>query len=341
MLDINKVIAAPEYQFLWNNEHLGNRIMLLAFGGSHAHGTATEESDINLRGCAINSPSELLGTASFDRYLDRRTDTAVFSLFRLVQQLLSADFTSLELLGCKPEHYAVISPAGQKLLDRKSLFFTKHAASAYVGYTTALEEWLDEASARLQLGHQCSEKNLAKNCDSAVQKFNRKFRDVEEGAAKVYVDRSNTEGMSVEVFMDVNIKHCPLRDYREMLAALDNVIATNERTAKQRRTPDPHFMGKKMCTLLRMLYTCCDLLETGELVTFREKEREQLLEVRGGKFVLPQCKVAPEFKDLLQPLKERLNYALANTVLPEQTDLAAVDELLIELHRDVLAAAVV
>lgn len=339
MRDIHEMISAPEYNFLRENEHLGDRLALLAFGGSYAHGTATEESDVILRGCAINSASDLLGMSNFDRYLDHKTETEISSVFRLVQRLLSADFPALELLGTKPEHFAVISPVGRQLLDNRQLFFTRQTADAYCGFVTAMEQWLDGASARAQLGQSCNENTLAESCESATRKFNRKFRDLPgNGGAKLYVDRTDSRGMSVEVFMDVDVHHCPLRDYTAFLSALQNIIDTSERTAKHRRAIDKPYIAKKMCTLVRMLYTCCDLLETGQIVTCREKERELLLEIRSGAYVLPQSRIAPEFKDIIEPLKKRIAYGRENCVLPEQFDLNAVNGLLMELHRNVVLA---
>ena len=51
-----KVTNSTEYDFLRQNEHLKNRIMFLTLGGSYAYGTNVETSDIDVRGCALNSP---------------------------------------------------------------------------------------------------------------------------------------------------------------------------------------------------------------------------------------------------------------------------------------------
>ena len=49
------LIASGEYEFLKSNEHLGNRIIMLGLGGSHAYGTNIETSGLDVRGCALNS----------------------------------------------------------------------------------------------------------------------------------------------------------------------------------------------------------------------------------------------------------------------------------------------
>ena len=52
--EIKAEIKKPEYEFLEKNEHLGKNIILLGLGGSHAYGTNTETSDLDVRGCALN-----------------------------------------------------------------------------------------------------------------------------------------------------------------------------------------------------------------------------------------------------------------------------------------------
>jgi len=41
--------------------------MFLVYGGSHAYGTSTPTSDIDIRGCAFNRKQELLGLSSFEQ----------------------------------------------------------------------------------------------------------------------------------------------------------------------------------------------------------------------------------------------------------------------------------
>ena len=56
---IKSKIDSREYDFLRTNEHLGSNIILLTLGGSHAYGTATENSDLDVRGCALNSKMQM------------------------------------------------------------------------------------------------------------------------------------------------------------------------------------------------------------------------------------------------------------------------------------------
>ena len=67
--EIIKLVASPEYDFLRTNEHLGDRIMFLTLGGSHAYGTNVESSDVDVRGVAMNRKTDILGLSNFEQLL--------------------------------------------------------------------------------------------------------------------------------------------------------------------------------------------------------------------------------------------------------------------------------
>lgn len=58
---IREMLQSPAYEFLRSNEHLKGKIIFLTLGGSYSYGTNVETSDVDIRGCALNSRSDLLG----------------------------------------------------------------------------------------------------------------------------------------------------------------------------------------------------------------------------------------------------------------------------------------
>ena len=72
---IKEMVNGPEYDFLRTNPHLQNRIIFLTLGGSYSYGTNVETSDVDVRGCALNRPSDLLGLTNFEQVVNTQTDT--------------------------------------------------------------------------------------------------------------------------------------------------------------------------------------------------------------------------------------------------------------------------
>lgn len=68
------LLKTKEYDFLKENPHLGNHIILLGLGGSRAYGTNTETSDIDIRGIALNSKRDILLGRDFETVVNTDTD---------------------------------------------------------------------------------------------------------------------------------------------------------------------------------------------------------------------------------------------------------------------------
>lgn len=333
MQDIKQLIQTPVYNFLRENKHLGKNMMLLALSGSHAHGIAMDYSNINLLGCAINTASDILGMSTFECYKDRQTDTVINSFFKTAALLVAGDISTSEMLGCEPEHYTLVSPLGQQLLSQKQLFFSQALCASYTGYIHACMEYLSIIRERMHLKNQCSEKQIIASAEPTLQKFYRRYAADTQQAIRLYIKPSDRQGYDVETHMDIHIQECPLRDFYPMLNALTNIVQSQETAAKLRRSTDKHTIGKKMATLVRMLYTCCEYLETGNLKTYRSEEQQQLLQIRNGAFLTPQLNILPEFDDLLQPLLKRLEYAGTHTELPKKPDSEQINEFVMDISR--------
>ena len=187
--NINELLKSPPYDFLRNNENLGENIILLGYGGSHAYGMNNDNSDVDVRGIATNRSRNILTGRDFEQVVDVDTDTTIYSFDKIVKLLCSANPNTIEILGLKPEHYFVLTNAGKKLLDNKHLFLSKRAVHSFGGYANAQLRRLENFCARLTSQSQL-EKHILKSIEHASVDFKNRYFDVPEDSIKLYIDES-------------------------------------------------------------------------------------------------------------------------------------------------------
>ena len=144
---LNKA-TEQNYDFLINNEHLGGNICLLGLGGSHAYGTNIETSDLDIRGIATNSSSDILTNQNFEQVCNSDTDTTIYSLNKMISLLTNCNPNTIEILGLKSEHYLYLDDIGQTLIDNRHLFLSKKCIHSFGGYAYSQLRRLDNKSAR-------------------------------------------------------------------------------------------------------------------------------------------------------------------------------------------------
>ena len=196
--EIKAEIKKPEYDFLEKNEHLGKNIILLGLGGSHAYGTNTETSDLDIRGCALNRKNEILTNENFEQFVNEETDTTIYSFNKLISLLSNCNPNSIEILGLKQEHYLYLSQIGQELLDNKKLFLSRRATHSFGGYATSQLRRLDNKAARL-VDQSQQEKHILGSIQNAMYDYKRRYFEFEEDAIKLYVDKAVQEGYDTEI----------------------------------------------------------------------------------------------------------------------------------------------
>ena len=116
--EIIKKVQSEEYDFLRHDDRLKQTI-LLGLGGSLAYGTDTETSDLDIRGVALNSKTDLLVNNTFDQVVNEPTDTTIYSFNKMISLLQNVNPNTIEILGLRPDHYLYLSNIGQELLDNK------------------------------------------------------------------------------------------------------------------------------------------------------------------------------------------------------------------------------
>lgn len=333
---IKHMVAGPEYDFLRTDPHLGERLVFLTLGGSHAYGTSTPNSDVDIRGCTMNNASEIVGLSAFEQLVDTNTDTTVYAFNKLITLLLNCNPNTIEILGCKPEHYIYITDIGRKFINNRKMFLSKRALYSFGGYANQQLNRLENALARDRLSQAKKEEHIQRSMENSLKSFESRYNNFESGSIKLYTDVSPREGFDLEIFADIHLEHFSARQFNSMLNDLHNVIGTYEKLNHRNHKKDDAHLNKHAMHLVRLYLTCIDILEKEEIITYRDADRNLLMDVRNGVYQNEDSTYKPEFFEIVADLKKRLDYAKENTSLPAHPDMKQVEEFVMEVNKRAL-----
>ena len=334
--EVKMMLGSPSYDFLRNNEHLGKNIILLTFGGSHAYGTNIETSDVDIRGCALNTKEEILTNKNFEQFVNEETDTTIYSFNKLITLLSNCNPNTIEIVGCKPEHYFYLSPIGQELIDNRHLFLSKKCIHSFGGYANQQLWRLSNKSARL-VSQEEQERHILSSIQSASTTFKDKFALYDENSISLYVDKSDREEYDSEIFMDINLKHYPLRDYKGMWGEMHNIVKDYAKIGKRNsHAIERGKLSKHMMHLIRLYLMCLDILEKGEIITYRTKDHDFLMDIRNGKYLDDNRQPTTEFYDMVEDFEAKLQRAKETTQLPENPNYKKIQEFVMSVNERIV-----
>lgn len=323
---IKEKLKSEEYGFLREDKNLGNNIIILTLGGSHAYGMDKEGSDLDVRGIALNSKEEILLGTDFEQVVDVDTDTTVYSFNKMIQLLTSNNPNTIEILGCNPEHYLHLSGIGKELLDNRKMFLSKICIQSFGGYAGSQLRRMENKAARL-VGQAQNEEYILKSISNAKYDFKNRYYPHNDSDVELYIDKAVQEGYESEIFMDVNLQHYPLRDWTGMWNEMKAIVSSYNKIGKRNEKAMSHDkLGKHMAHLIRLYMMCIDILEKEEVTTYRTDEHDLLMSIRNGEYLDDNRQPTTSFYDLLNEYEKRFNYAKKNTSLPDVPDYKRINE---------------
>ena len=332
----DKILFSKEYEFLKTNEHLGDNIILIGLGGSYAYGTNTKNSDLDVRGIALNTKEEILTNKNFEQFINEETDTTIYSFNKIVSLLSSCNPNTIEICGLKPEHYIYVHPIGKELLNNAQMFLSKRAVHTFGGYASAQLRRLDNKAIRL-VNQKQREMHILNSINNAAYTFPEKYFQFNKDNIKLYIDKSEQEEYDSEIFMDINLHHYPLRDYKSMWSEMNNIVKDYSKIGKRNKHAiEKGKLGKHMMHLIRLYMMCLDILEKEEIITYREKEHDLLMDIRNGKYLDSNDQPIPEFYEMVDDYEKKLDYAKLNTSLPDNPDYKKINEFMMSVNERVV-----
>lgn len=331
-------IKKEKYDFLREDKHLGDNIVLLSLGGSYAYGMNNEQSDLDVRGIATNSKREIILGEDFEQIVhnDDEVDTTIYSVKKMFKLLTSANPNTVEILGCKPEHYLYISDIGQMILDNKNIFLSQVAINSFKGYAMQQLNRLEAALARDRNDATMKEEHIMSSCMRAMMSFGERYTAFPDGSMKLYIDKARDPDLDTEIFVDANLTGYPLRDFNNITSDMTNIIKDYSKLQKRNHKKDDNHLNKHAAHLVRLQLMAYDLIANGEIVTFRDHD-PLLMEIRNGVFQKDDHTFKKEFFDIVAYNNKKIELAIENTKLPKLPNYEAIENLLYKINSEVIA----
>lgn len=336
---IKEKLASSEYDFLRNHPDLGNNIILLTLGGSHAYGLETESSDLDVRGIYLNSKEEILSMKCKEKpVVNVETDTSVYPLKHMIKLLTDCNPNVIEIVGTKEEHLFIFKPEGKLIRDNAQIFLSRKLAYTFGGYATSQMRRLKNAIARDEYPQAEKEQHILESIQGQRVHVETNYTSFENDKIKTYIDKSNKVDFDTEIFVDIDLKHYPLRDLKSMINDMYNVVRDYESVGHRNNKKDIPHLNKHIMHTLRSIIMGTEILEGKSINTYREHDKDFFYKLRNGYYVKDNDGKL-DYSDVFLIVEEytkKFHYAVENTVLPNQPDYNAINELVMEINRGVV-----
>lgn len=323
----SRIENSEEYKSLRDLQS-SRKICILGLGGSYAYGTNNEDSDIDIRGVAMHTADEILTGTGFEQFEDNTTDTVVYSLEKIISLLSNCNPNVIEILGLEPWQYLLTNDIGKDLIKNADMFLSKKAINSFGGYANAQLRRLENKTIR-DMEQSRREQHILNSIKNACNDFPSRYFNYDSDSIKLYIDDAVQEDFDTEIFMDVCLKHYPLRDYKAMWSEMNSIVKDYAKIGKRNKNAIEHNkLGKHMMHLVRLYLMCFDILQDGKIVTYRRSDHDFLMDIRNGKYLDEHDKPNKEFYEIVDELENKLDYLKEHTELPKNPDYNRINTFL-------------
>ena len=260
-------------------------------------------------------------------YENKETDSVIYPFSQIVILLSNANPNVIEILGCKDEHYFILKDEGKLLKDNVDLFLSKKVIQSFGGYASSQLRRLQNALARDSYPQVEKEQHIMNSIKRQLIHFQNHYTKFSADSINIYLDDSDKEDFEKEMFIDINLKHYPLRDHKNIMSEMTNVIRDYSKLNNRNKKKDEPHLLKHAMHLIRLLITGTEILESKKINTYRKNERDLLLDIRNGKYTYDQIFI------MVDEYEQKFDYASNNTELPDLPDWNNINELMIDINK--------
>jgi len=319
------------YSEFRDNEKVKDRVHLLTLSGSHAYGTARPESDIDIRGVVGLEKKYATGAVEdWQTKVFSETDTVIHSYKKMMSLLAKGNPDTVVLVGIDPDMYLYLSDPGRELVEKHSDFLGATGLyNSFIGYANAQLRRLELAEmGRLEGNNKLVKEKKERILSDATFNFHTKYTTITNDNLNVsfVVPEDINEKVIINSMTCSNIN---IDDYFDVARDLKNIVSSFGTRGKREKKTDLKLNKHCMHTVRGMLMGI-ETLETGKVITCREKDLPLLKSVLAGDYMDKEGRMRPEFYELIEKLRKKADYAYKNTVLPLTPDMNKVSDMLVE-----------
>jgi predicted nucleotidyltransferase len=294
-----------------NLDWLEKSTILLVRHGSHAYGTNTPTSDVDIKGVAIPPKQYLFGfTDHFDQ-ADKGfdSDAAIYNIRKFFELATNCNPNIMELLWIDPSDILYADRLGEWLISLRQDFLSAKARHSFAGYAASQlkrirthQRWLKNPPT-----HKPTREEYGLPLTSVVD-------DEQMKAADFLTEQGYGWGTN---FQDLVSRE---KKYRIALKDWTSYENWKETRNRDRFSLEAKFGydTKHAMHLVRLLRMCEEILVSGKLIVKRP-DAEELLAIRNGAWTLDQLIEWADQQD------GRMEELYQKTTLPHSPDRAYLD----------------
>ena len=317
-MEINSLLVKSEYNFIKTNPDLNN-VIYLVMSGSHAYGTNTSDSDIDLRGVLIEPKRRLLGLEPFEQFEDVQTDTVIFGLRKFAALLAKANPNIIELLGVDEDCIVVMAEQGEKLRKNSEIFLSTRVVSSFGNYALAQLRRLQNALYRDSFTDNQKMEHLKNTLNAQMEHIQRTYNNFSGGKIELSVsDRG--------LLFDIDLKNYPVADFVGIYSEMASITKSYNKLNHRNNKKSDKQLYKHAMHLIRLLMTGTDILLGKGIITKRREEQTLLMAIRNGNMEFT------EIFNLVNEFQKKFHEAAELTKLPYEPDNKAIDDLLVNIY---------
>jgi predicted nucleotidyltransferase len=352
-------VNAVTEHYKGNLEWLPKRTILFAKGGSHAYGTNTPASDLDLRGVGVAPKHFYHGFANTwnEATQHEPTDLVIFEVTKYFSLAADCNPNVIEMVWQDPDDYLVLTPQGEKMIANRHLFVSKKAKFTFSGYAIQQLKRINTHYRWLK-NPPTKEPSRSDFGLPEMPVIPKDQRDAAMGMIKKQIQFWEVDLAEVDPGLRLNLLDRYENALQEMMAADKETLAGRalgfsdnflemlgkerayrgarqewdsyqnwKKTRNEKRAELEARFGydtKHAMHLVRLLRMCEEILTTGKVVVKRPDAAE-LLEIRNGAWTYEAL------VEWASTMDQKMAALYETSPLPHSSDRKALDKLCVEI----------